>query len=102
MDTYLSKNDGLEMLYENYQDPKEFSRQEKIRLQKELDAKLYDLQCSAPVEDIDDLVWKYEEYNVYVENNTLYASKPVNMRRFMTLRRDASKCGIDNIVIEVL
>ena len=62
---------------------------------------MYELQCSAPVEDIDDLIWKYEEYDITVENNTLYSIIPINIRRFMTMKKDAAKCGIENIVVKV-
>ena len=102
MNDYLSKRDGLDMLNLEYQDPTEYAKWEKERKKQELNAQLYELQCSAPVEDVDDLLWKYEEYNPTFEDNILYINQPVNMRRFLTLKKDALKCGIDNIVIEVL
>lgn len=101
-DKYIRKSDGLNLLDLDYQDPAELAKQEREREQRELNKKLYELQCGAPVEDIDDLLWKYEEYNPKIEDNTLYINKPVRMKRFMTLKKDATKCGIDNIRIEVL
>jgi len=102
MDTYLRKDDGLDMLYKDYQDPSEFAKQERERQERELEIKLYELQCSAPVEDIEDLLWKYEEYAIKVEDDTIHINKPINIHRFMTLKRDALKCGINNIIIEVI
>ena len=75
-------------------------RENKEQEQRELEEKLYNLQCSAPVEDIDDLLWKYEEYNIKIIDDTVIINQPVNYKRFLTLKKDMTKLGLTNVIVD--
>lgn len=99
---YLRKYDGLELAHSKHIDPSEYAKEEKRRKEQELEERLYRLQCAANVEDIDDLLWKYEDCNLKVQDNKVHISKSMDIKRFMTLKKDARKCNIEDIIMEVL
>ncbi len=101
MDDYLGKYDGVQDMNLDSVDIATIMKQNKEQEHRELEEKLYNLQCSAPVEDIDDLLWKYEEYNIKYINNRIVINQPVAYKRFLTLKKDMKKLGITNILIDV-
>ena len=75
-------------------------KENKEQEQRELEEKLYNLQCSAPVRDIDDLLWKYEEYNIKVLEDVVIINQPVAYKRFLTLKKDMTKLGLTKVIVD--
>lgn len=100
MDDYLGKYDGVQDMNLDSVDIATIMKQNKEQEQRELEEKLYNLQCSAPVNDIDDLLWKYEEYNIKLIDDTVIINQPVNYKRFLTLKKDMAKLKLTNVIID--
>lgn len=100
MDNYLGKYDGVQDMNLDSVDIATMMKQNKEQEQRELEEKLYNLQCSAPVNDIDDLLWKYEEYNIKLIDDTVIINQPVNYKRFLTLKKDMIKLKLTNVIID--
>jgi hypothetical protein len=98
MEEYYENTDVC--INENAIDVAGIVRENKEQEQRELEEKLYNLQCSAPVEDIDDLLWKYEEYNIKVIDDTVKINQPINYKRFLTLKKDMTKLGLTNVIVD--
>lgn len=102
MKEYLGKYDGVEFMDFLTDDIAEMVKKNKEQEQRELEDRLYKLQCSAPVKDIDDLLWKYEEYNIKLVDDTIVINQPMISKRFLTLKKDMKKLGIKNLIIDTL
>ena len=48
-----------------------------------------------------DLLWKYEEYNIKYTNDTLVINQPVDYKRFLTLKKDMEKLGLENLIVDI-
>ena len=71
-------------------------QQEEIERERERQQRL-----NTPIYSVEDIHWKYAEYNLSINDKTLKITTPMEVNTFVKLKRDALQLGFDNIIMEV-
>lgn len=90
-------NDSI--IPEGYISPSEKVLNKRIEDINEINDVLYSIQCSIPVTVLEDLLWKYEEYDLEVRENVVIVYGTIPMKRFITLKQDIKKLGYKELVV---
>ena len=98
---YLSKKPNGEIKTRCYEDVLEDIRkiaqqQEEVEKERERIKRL-----NTPTLRLDDLAWKYQEYNFEIKDNTLFIKSPIEVENFIKLKTDAFRFGVKDIKVEV-
>lgn len=98
---YLSKKPDGEIKTRGYEDvlqeiKKMAQQQEEVEKERERIKRL-----NTPALRLDDLAWKYQEYNFEIKDNTLYIKCPIEVENFIKMKIDALRFGIKDIKVEV-